>query len=90
MAKDKRVEVLFEPSEYRTLEDAAHREGMSVGHVIREAVAKYVAGPTQEQRRKALENILSMEPIEMPEWEVLKEEMAEAEAQEYDKLYETD
>jgi hypothetical protein len=77
MAKDKRVEVLFDESQYRTLEEHAQREGKSVGGLIREAVAKYVTEPTEERRRQALEWILSQEPIELPEWEVLKEEMAQ-------------
>jgi hypothetical protein len=61
MAKDKRVEVLFDPKDYRLLEDAAHREGKSVGHMIREAVAKYVVQPTQDERQRALEWVFSQD-----------------------------
>lgn len=68
MAKDKRVEVLFEPSEYRVLEDAAHRQGKSVGSMIREAVAKYVAGPSREERIAAMKRLLSGKyDIDVPE-----------------------
>ena len=90
MAKNKRVEVLFEPSEYRTLEDAAHREGKSVGSMVREAVAKYVTDSDRARRKQALDWILAQDFSDLPPWEELKEEMAEAEAREFDKLYETD
>lgn len=55
MAKEKRVEVLFEPAEYRTLEDAAHRQGKSVGAMVREAVAKYVVRDDSARRAEAAE-----------------------------------
>ncbi len=69
MAKDKRVEVLFEPGDYRLLEEAARREGKSVGGVIREAVAKYVVQPTEEECRRAWEDLMSIEggPAGTPE-----------------------
>ena len=61
MAKDKRVEVLFEPQQYKRLEEAAHREGKAVGAVIRDAVAKYVVSPSEEERQRAFEHLLSMQ-----------------------------
>lgn len=78
MAKDRRVEVLFDPKEYRVLEDAAHRDGKSVGHVIREAVAKYVTGPTTDERERAWNDFFSLRgqggPSGSPE--EIKEEIA--------------
>lgn len=68
----KRVEVLFEPSEYRRLGEIAHARRQSVGAVVREAVEKYVLQPTQEEGRKALEWILSEED-DLGSWEELKE-----------------
>lgn len=55
MTKDRRVEVLFDEKDYQSLERAAHARRQSVGAVVREAVAKYVAGPDEERRRKAFE-----------------------------------
>ncbi len=55
MKKDRRVEVLFDEKDYQSLERAAHARRQSVGAVVREAVAKYVAGPDEERRRKAFE-----------------------------------
>ena len=76
MAKDKRVEVLFESQQYKRLEEAAHREGKSVGALVREAVAKYVVAPTEEERQAAVDRILSGEyaigPVGSPE-EIKKE-----------------
>jgi len=59
MSKDKRVEVLFEPSEYKILEDVARRDGKPVGAVVREAVAKYVTGPSEAEREAAWERLLT-------------------------------
>lgn len=53
MAKEKRVEILFEPSDYERLAEVARREGRSVGGVIREAVAKYVTSPSEAERAAA-------------------------------------
>jgi hypothetical protein len=77
MAKDKRVEVLFEPADYKRLEDIARREGKPVGAMIREAVAKYVTGPTDERRRQAFKRLLSMNSgLVLGTPEELKEEMS--------------
>ncbi len=77
MAKDKRVEVLFEPADYKRLEDIAHREGKSVGAVIRETVARYVTGPADEKRHRAFQRLLSMNSgIDWGTPEELKQELA--------------
>jgi hypothetical protein len=90
MAKDKRVEVLFEPSEYQVLEQYAQREHKAVGQLIREAVAKYVTGPTNEERMRAMEHLLSLDggPVGSPE--EIKEEILRGYDEDLDRLYETD
>jgi len=67
--RSKRVEVLFEPKEYSQLERIARVNKRSVGSLVREAVAKYVAGPDQAKRRKALQWFLSHHegPVGSPE-----------------------
>ena len=60
MAKDKRVEVLFEPQDFARLQEIAEREHKSVGGVIREAVAKYVTSPTETERDAAWEDFLKL------------------------------
>jgi len=81
----KRVEVLFEPSEYHQLEEVAHARRRSVGSVVREAVEKYVLQPTQEGRREALEWILSGED-DLGSWEELKEALSRGAAEEIVKI----
>jgi hypothetical protein len=73
----KRVEVLFEPSEYHKLEEMAQAERRSVGSLVREAVEKYVLRPAREERHQALEWILSGED-DLGSWEELKEEILRA------------
>jgi hypothetical protein len=88
----KRVEVLFEPSEYHQLEEVAHARRRSVGSVVREAVEKYVLQPTQEGKREALEWILSGED-DLGSWEELKEAISRGAAEEIteiDRQIETD
>ena len=60
MAKDKRVEVLFEPQQYKRLEEVAQREGKAVGALIREAVEKYVVAPSEEERERAWDHFFSL------------------------------
>jgi hypothetical protein len=75
LAKDKRVEVLFEPDQYRLLEDAAHRSGKSIGWMVREAVAKYVTMPSREERMAAMERFLALPPVSVGDPEELKAEI---------------
>jgi hypothetical protein len=88
----KRVEVLFEPSEYLKLEGMAQAGRRSVGSLVREAVEKYVLHPAREERRKALEWILSGED-DLGSWEELKEAISRGAADEIaeiDRQIETD
>ncbi len=87
----KRVEVLFEPSQYRRLEEIAQAKKRSVGSMIREAVAKYVSGPTEERRRQAAEWIASQTFEEIGgDWEQVKREIIEERVREIEKSLETD
>ena len=87
----KRVEILFEPSEYRRLEELAGASGRSVGSVVREAVAKYILQPTKEERRKAAEWLASQTFEDIGgEWEQVKEEIAEERARQIEKSLEVD
>jgi hypothetical protein len=77
----KRVEVLFEPSEYHELEEIAQARRRSVGSLVREAVERYVLQPTQEGKREALEWILSGED-DLGSWEELKKAISRGAAEE--------
>jgi hypothetical protein len=89
--KSKRVEVLFDPKEYRTLEERARIEGRSVGAMVREAVEKYVIHPRDEERRKAFEWLRSQTFDEIGgEWEDVKREIIEERVRQIDKSIEAD
>lgn len=60
MAKEKRVEILFEPRDYARLAEIARRERKSMGSLVREAVAKYMANPTEAEREAAWEDFFKM------------------------------
>lgn len=81
----KRVEVLFEPLEYHQLEEIAHARRRSVGSLVREAVEKYVLLPTQAEKQKALEWIVSGED-DLGSWEELKEATLRGPAEEMDEI----
>jgi hypothetical protein len=91
MTKDKRVEVLFEPSDYKRLEEVAHREGKAVGAMIREAVAKYVTGPSEAEREAAWADFLEMceqelgGPVGSPE--EIKEEILRGYDEDDERVY---
>ena len=79
--KSKRVEVLFDPKEYRTLEERAEAEGRSVGSMIREAVAMHVAAPSEREKQEALECIFAGED-DLGSWEELKDIIQRGSAEE--------
>jgi hypothetical protein len=87
----KRVEILFEPAEYKRLEDLASARGRSVGSVVREAVARYVLQPSEEKRRKAAEWLASQTFEEIGgDWQQVKQEIAEERARQIEKSLEVD
>ena len=81
----KRVEILFEPSKYHKLEGMAQAEGRSVGSLVREAVERYVLRPAREERREALEWILSGED-DLGSWEELKEAISRGPAERIERI----
>jgi hypothetical protein len=87
--KTKRVEVLFEPKEYKTLEEAARIRGEPVGAVIREAVAKYVVNPREKERVAALRWLASQEMDFDSDWETVKQEIIDARVRSIEKSLET-
>lgn len=70
----KRVEVLFEPSEYRRLEELAQAKRRSVGSLLREAVERLYLQPSREERLRAVERLVSQN-YEFGSWEEVKEEI---------------
>ena len=88
--KTKRVEVLFEPRDYKTLEGVARTRGEPVGAVIRKAVSQYVVGPSEKKRQEALRWLASQEMDFDPDWKKVKEEIIEARLKAIEKSLEVD
>lgn len=85
----KRVEVLFEPSILRRLEEISHTQKRSVGSLVREAVEKYILEPTEGERGKALEWFAAQRgPVGSPE--EIKEDILAALDEALGKGLETD
>lgn len=61
MALTKRVEVLFDPGQYSLLEQVARSRGETIGALVRRAVEQHYLGPTLEQRRAAVEGLISQQ-----------------------------
>lgn len=87
MSLTKRVEVLFEPDEHQRLERLARDRRESVGAVIREAVRRECLVPDLERRQAAVERLLSYQ-FDLPDWEVLKEEMSRSIAEHIERTLE--
>jgi hypothetical protein len=72
----KKTTLLFEKDVYKKLKEKAKRENVSVGGLVREAVATYYGIKSKEDKIKALENLKCLdlnvsEPEEM-EKEIIK------------------
>lgn len=59
MPLTKRVEILFEPEQYRVMEQVARSEGKSVGALVRKAVEQVYLTSTRERRKAAVDGLLS-------------------------------
>jgi hypothetical protein len=73
----KRVEVLFDPKQYASLEEEARRREKSVGALVREAVETQFLQPTRRQKLAAVRRLTSQQ-IDWPPWEELKEQIIKA------------
>jgi hypothetical protein len=59
VALTKRVEVLFDPDHYRIVEQLARSQGKTVGALVRKAVEQIYLKPTLEERKAAVQGLLS-------------------------------
>jgi hypothetical protein len=74
MPKDRRLQVLVEPEQYRALASQADRRGVSVASVVREALSNYLAaGP--EHVRAAADRLLAATPVALGDPEQLRAEL---------------
>ena len=68
----KRVEILFDPKQYASLEEEARRREKSVGALVREAVEREYLAPSRQERKAALKEFLSIR-LDIGSWEEAKE-----------------
>ena len=68
----KRVEVLFDPEDYRAIEELARAQGQTVGSMVRQAVQRQYLRPSTEQRRAAMQRFLSRPEADLGTWEEAK------------------
>ncbi|MBI4336908.1 MAG: hypothetical protein HY683_03660 [Chloroflexi bacterium] len=71
MALTKRVEVLFNPEEYRLVEELARSRGETVGSLLRRAVQQQYLRPALKERQKAARRIIGQK-VDFGEWEDVK------------------
>ena len=68
----KRVEVLFDPEDYRAIEELARSQGQTVGSMVRQAVKHQYLSPSMEQRRTAIQRFLSLPETDLGTWDEAK------------------
>lgn len=79
MALSHRLHVLLDDEQFAILSERSAAQGRSVGALIREAV-DLVWRPSTDDRREALDIILNATPMEVPDPEDLRAELAEIRA----------
>jgi hypothetical protein len=72
----RRLQVLIDESRYQRLEAAAHRRGVSVATIVREAIDRDLGAPALG-RRAAGRRFLDAPPMEVGSVEALLEELDE-------------
>jgi hypothetical protein len=77
-----RTQVLLSKQQLTSLKRRAKRERKSVGAVIRDAVDSYVATPSHDERRAALERLFAINaPVD--DWPVMKAQIEKGMLGEY-------
>jgi hypothetical protein len=74
MSKSERTQVLLTPAQRTKAERIAHEEGKSIGAVLRDALDSYQTGGGQDERRAAIDALVSMAaPVQ--DWAVIKADL---------------
>lgn len=74
MPLKRRVEVLFDPTQYARLEKVARNAGESVGALVRKAVEREYLRPADDERRQAVRGLLEMH-LPVGDWEDVKADL---------------
>lgn len=74
MALSRRVEVLFSPEQYELLEEIARNRKESLGGLLRKAAERMYLQGRREEKREAIERLLSDES-DLGVWEDVKRDL---------------
>jgi plasmid stability protein len=72
----RRTQLLLDDDLHRHLRETAAQRGISMGALIREAIDEKLSR-VQEDRAKAIDELLAAPPMPVDDWPVMKKEMLE-------------
>jgi len=81
-----RTQLLLDDDLHRRLRETAAQRGISMGALIREAIAEKLAH-AHDARAEAARRLLAAEPMPVEDWPVMKREMLEGRYAAVMKLY---
>jgi len=85
----RRTQLLLDDDLHRRLRESAERRGISMGALIREALAEKLAR-VQDDRAEAFARLLAAEPMPVDDWPVMKREILDSHYAKVSKLYDED
>jgi Ribbon-helix-helix protein, copG family len=73
---NRRTQLLLDDELHRRLREAAAERGISLGALIREAIDEKLSR-AQDDRAKAIDELLATEPMPVEDWPIMKRRMIE-------------
>jgi predicted DNA-binding protein len=72
----RRTQLLLDDELHRRLRETAAQRGISMGALIREAIDEKLS-QMQDDRAKAIDELLAAEPMPVEDWPIMKRQMIE-------------
>jgi plasmid stability protein len=72
----RRTQLLLDDDLHRRLRETAAQRGISMGALIREAIDEKLS-QVQDDRAKAIDELLAEEPMPVEDWPIMKRQMIE-------------
>jgi hypothetical protein len=85
----RRTQLLLDDDLHQRLREIAAERGISLGALIREAIDEKLAS-AQDDRAKAIDELLAAEPMPVDDWPVMKQEIVEGRYGKLLKLHDED
>jgi plasmid stability protein len=83
----RRTQLLLDDDLHQRLRKIAAERGISLGALIREAINEKLLVSAQDDRAKAIDELLAAEPMPVDDWPVMKQEIIEGRYGKLLKLY---